>query len=109
MRWPGVMGNLYHRALPGASTRSLALAGEPSSGNAFGHESLSRALTRHADVVPALGVPTATKPPGSMPGTDTTKKPCASGVTVSVPPTAAPPTSEPRKQLGAEYTCRVIG
>ena len=66
--------NRYQRALPGASIKSWAM-GESSSGNAFGHESLSRELTRQADMAVTVGDTTliATKAPGLTPATVTPK------------------------------------
>ena len=55
IRWPGTTANLYQRALPGASIRSVATSDVPSSPKAFGHESLSRELTRHADIAVTVG------------------------------------------------------
>ena len=75
MLCPGVMLNLYQRALPGASTKSCAVAAVPSSLNAFGQESLSCELTRHGDDGLAVGevTCTVTKAPGLTPETDTPK------------------------------------
>ena len=73
MRWPGVIAILYQRALPGESMKSLAVSPVPSSGNAFGHESLSRELTWHNDdAVPPI-VFNVTKAPGFTPATFTPK------------------------------------
>ncbi len=75
MRCPGTTANLYQRAFPGASIRSLAASEAPSSRNALGHESLSRELTRHADIAVTVGDVTliATKSPGATPATGVAK------------------------------------
>src|SRR5437016_1130698 len=111
MRCPGMTPKRYHRALPGASIKSCTLTGEPSSGNAFGHESLSRELTTHAETAVTVGVTTLTdtKSPGLMPATETPKYPDGSVVTGTGFPTGTPPASTPATQLRLDVACSVIG
>ena len=73
IRWPGVTANLYQRALPGTSMRSWTVTGEPSSRNAFGHESLSRELAWHSDDALPPAVFKVMKAPGFTPATFATK------------------------------------